>query len=685
MTEFRRKILLWCLSLAVVFMVYAGYSRLNKTPQITTGSAEKSNKAAEANTTLDDEVGMVGKVGIGTVRNAKFITLNDQKQLKREFGFERLLHESGNQWILEKPYMNIFRDAFKIFITAEQGDIKLQSQSSTPTPEDAQLGGNVVIHILPARAGGVDESFIYLDEVVFSGEKSRFSSAGPVRFVSKNAELTGNSFELIYNQATERLELLRIVHLDSLKIKTSSKVSLLSGDNSDAQPETTKQQSVQKPQTPAESFTCVLSKNVVIETPEEVVFADVISIEDILPARSAKSRNQIAPAQQSDVSSPGTSSQTEQNESTDQLAEIIVTCDGGIVITSNNGRRSTQSSSAKDDMSMAEHKKIPQSFTYMPGRTTFVGQKLSYSVSTGRTVATGFSELTFYTDDMIDNKSKSDAVPVKITADRQINFSPASNRIMLAGNCTCTMLRTESDLQQRYKISAPRFTVNLSDSKTDKSLAYSARISHFTADKGLVKLETVKTAGQKQLGGIKLKCQRFDYDTVKQTFLATGPGLIALDNSNVTESEGTTDSFNFGRRYYGLVEDFDTLEYSLGSDRIIAEAGAKPIFIGYIPVTEDANSTRTTATAGHIELNLAETPQGRTALASLAAADGITYQQRDIQFAGSQLFYDANSSLITVTGSDQQPCYLNGSAVDEIEYDLKTGNIKAEIAGTGAL
>ncbi len=88
-------------------------------------------------------------------------------------------------------------------------------------------------------------------------------------------------------------------------------------------------------------------------------------------------------------------------------------------------------------------------------------------------------------------------------------------------------------------------------------------------------------------------------------------------------------------------------------------------------------------TTSHMVADLANTADGRTELMTLTASGGITYEEAKTQFAGSELFYDAVGSVITVKGNDFQPCLLNGSAVDGIRYDLKTGKVKAKIVGGG--
>ena len=52
---------------------------------------------------------------------------------------------------------------------------------------------------------------------------------------------------------------------------------------------------------------------------------------------------------------------------------------------------------------------------------------------------------------------------------------------------------------------------------------------------------------------------------------------------------------------------------------------------------------------------------------------------------GSELLFEQEESLVTVAGDNTQPCYFNGSLVDGIRYNLKTGKVKAQVVGPGSL
>ncbi|MBA7665427.1 hypothetical protein ES703_73497 [subsurface metagenome] len=701
--------------------VYLLYSRLSKTPQIKFDTAAET-VADSSFGDFDSEIGMVGDVGVGTVRVAKFITLNKDKSVDREFGFEKLLHEIGNEWEIEKPYMNVFRRGFKCHLTADKGKVQIEDALGRPSPKDATLTGNVVIHILPENSSNIKESFIYLDDIVFISEKSQFSTAGPVKFVSENTQMLGTGMELVYNDELNRLEFLRIVHLETLRLKTSEAALFSSGQTdaiSPAQAEqptepiaadvpqeaktspTVSQKVVE--QTTGENYRCIFSRNVVIDSPGQLILADQVSINDIFFSSAPSEKSGKADTGGAD--SVKSQDVTEETVGTDRIethdvnaakqaqpykspqdsADIIVTCDNGILVT-------PMDSPLRPD-AVVIGAKAAGGFTDANGRPTFVAQRIDYTESTGDTIASGPSELTFYVDDVIGNEAKQTAVPVKVTAREKVTFLPASNQVVFEGDCLCTMLREDPNVQQKYTLSAPKLTVNLSRDKSGSD----TNIEHLTAGGGPVQLDTSKWAEEELLGFTKLKCRRFDYDSGRQMFLATGPdGIIAVDNSKIAQPKRKVSRFSLQRPSYAVVRDFETLKYSLEANRIIADAGRGQILIDYFPITKGRHAEQVSATAGLIEALLYEAAPGRTELSALRATGGVTYEEqsdsknkkrkgKDVQFVGSEMFYDADKSLITAWGDELQPCLLNGALVDAIKYDLKTGKIKTKITGPGML
>jgi hypothetical protein len=318
--------------------------------------------------------------------------------------------------------------------------------------------------------------------------------------------------------------------------------------------------------------------------------------------------------------------------------------------------------------------------------TKFVAQQIDYCAASGDTIASGPSELTFYVNDLIGRQAPQAPVPVKVTAQKQAQFQPAANQVVFEGDCVCTMTRTDPNIRQEYSLAAPKITINLAEDKTRQSGGPAAAIKHVTADGGVVQLAAVKeTEEEELLGFTKLKCRRFDYDSSEQLCVATGPdGLIAADNSKIQEPKEKVSKFALRRQCYAVVRGFDTMEYYLQTNQVIADAEKQGIIIDYFPIVKGQQGPQTTVTTSHIEAPLYETDAGRIELSSLSATGGFTYEEKDIQFQASRAFYDGKS-LITAQGDKLQPCYFNGALVDAIRYNIKTGRAKTKITGPGIL
>lgn len=830
-----RKLIIWSISLVLVLVIYLLYNRLNETKPIEIGTA--GQPVADINTgEFDSDIGMVGdKVGVGPVKKAVFIDLNKKtKEVERKFGFEQLIHKQGDEWEVEKPYMDIFRSDFTCSITADRGKIQVEKAigSGSPSPKDAELTGNVVIHILPEGPGDIKEGFVYLEDVIFISEKSQFSTAGPVKYISEQAQMFGRGMELIYDEEHDHLEYLRIIHLENMLIRSTSEATLLTSQQQQTKTDnttgTTNKIKTQKPAEHASTDTLkkekvlpepgerviqkekgqyykvLFSKNVFIDTPEQLILADEVFINNIFRPKTRKTNKvngtdkkktvDVTPkaaapekirtdtgAKVPDV--PATT-QAEPSEPKEQVIDIVVTCDNGIFVTPIDSPKMPKDSDTPESKSSMTNEQIVKALNQAGDRTTFIADKINYcavtegTVATGRSeltfyledeqnaapdkapvpvkitaqketeflpalnqvifegdclgtmpnsdpnnqrdhtlstpkltvnlskdktkqrsaldtvVAAGPSELTFYTDDVLGTEPNQACVPVKITAKKSTEFSAASNRIVFEGDSVTTMVREEPNSQLTYTLSAPRLTVDLAKDKAEQPSALSSGIEHLTADGGTVRLAGIKTAKKIQnqtaeelIGGTELKCYKFEYDDPQQMFLATGPGMITADNSKAPELDTETGRFSLQKPCYALVQDFEVLKYSLQTNQIIAYNNSQRMFIDYFPVINGKLELdrQVETTCSNIEINLVEKTPGQNELSTLTATGGITYEDADKQFAGSELFYDANESLMTVKGSQVHPCLFNNVPVDGIVYDLETGKLKFQVVGPGTL
>ena len=694
-----RKSIVWLASFFAVLIAYSLYLQLSERPPIEISSpVETTGETVE----FDKKVGIVGDVGVGEVKMARFPHYNEQQQIDRETGFEKVRHKDGDEWEVEKPYMNIFRDTLKCYITADEGNVRFESAASGPSPKDATFTDNVEIHILPEHGSSIQESFIYLDDITYISERSQFSTAGPVKFVSKDAQMLGRGLEFVYNDEASRLEYLRITHLDTLRLRTSPEQSSISPSRpqtavlvgeksqkvSDAKPkpDTTDQEAAQK--ATQNYYRCLFSENVTIEGPQQVVFADELFINNIVSDKKSEDSKSDAGVSTGktdtsgeDKAPPPKDSLLEPLEqSEEEFVDIIITCDNGISITLMD---STITHRSKFDSykSVTQNESLENADDFV-GRDILIAQKIEYDYSAANKdiTATGPSKLIFYPEGVFADEADPSPIPVKITSQKKASFMPKLNKATFEGDCLCTMLRKTPNLETKYTLSGPKFTVNLSSNDAGET-----GLEHFTADGGVVQLDSSKWRGGELLGFTKLKCPRFDYDRTQQVFSATGPGLIAVDNSKATEPEAATSRFNMQGPCYVIVRDFDTLEYFFESNRIAADSDINEIFIGYVPIINGQYGQETKVTATFIEAMLEKTEDGRNKLSNLKTTGGITYEDQDKQFVGSSLFYSADRSIIIVQGNEIQPCLLNGAIVNAIQYDLKKDKVKTKITAPGVI
>jgi len=713
-----RTIIIGLISLAAVLAIYLLYSQVSKTPKISIEKvAQSTDTQADSNVgDFDSEIGKIADVGIAALTKPVFQHLKNG-QVDREFGFEELLHQVKDEWEVEKPYINIYQPNFNCYVTADRGTVQVETAALRPSVGDATFVGNVVIRILPASGSDVNESFIYLEDVAFVSEKSLLSTAGPVRFVSQNAQMLGDGLELIYNDQLQRLEYFRIIHLESLRFPAQrwAGFSRTTG-NRESNPE---------PRTPnpeqqeGQYYKCMLNKNVVIDAPFQLVFAqDSVSINNIFwPRASAeKSYPEHTGNWRSEIGNyqlPITSYQPG--------VDIIVSCDNGVVFVPMDSA-CEQTGNWKSEIGNYQ---LPitsyQTGDDIAGRPTFVTCRIDYDVSTGDAVALGPSKLVIGDWKLVNTSYQlpvtSYQLPVEITAQKETKFSSVSNQVIFEGDCVCTMLRTDpNDVQQKYTLSAPKLIANLTPACAGASLPLQkqgqdpnnkSRIEHLTADEGQVLLKSIRTVKGQLISGVELDCFKTEYDVGQQLFVATGPGTIRLNNSSsvgeprledsglqkkssngasVAEPNEQAGRFSLRQPCYAFLRDFATLTYFQKANRIVADAEpGGTLRMDYFPIIAGKSDQQVVATAAHAELDLVQAANGQTELSSLTASGGITYEYQNNEFLGGKLFYDPGKFIMKVLADESGPCYYNGALVDGIEVDLKTGNVKAQILTPGAL
>ena len=135
---------------------------------------------------------------------------------------------------------------------------------------------------------------------------------------------------------------------------------------------------------------------------------------------------------------------------------------------------------------------------------------------------------------------------------------------------------------------------------------------------------------------------------------------------------------------------FDTLSYFLDQNHMIASAESElggSLVIDYMPLKDGRIERSIRITAGHVEAFFYESDAGDLELSSLSATQGVSCDDDGSRrsFDGSNLLYDHALGVMTVTGSEDMPCELDGTPVEGVEYNLRTRSLKASPIAPGAI
>jgi hypothetical protein len=366
-----RKVVIVLISLAVVGLVYWLYSQLSDSTSL---EPPASFSAHELQLPESKDAQAFGQTVIHQAEQSRYVELDPQtKAVKRVFGFSRLLNPGSQslRWQVERPYIIFYEPSFECQIEADNGQFQIERAGSTISPRDGQLEGNVVIHVIPKPGSDLAETYLRLDDLLFSSERTEFSTDGPVQMTSSQIELLGRGLVLLFNAQDGQVEYLHVLDLELIRIKNfveAQKNIKTSTPATKEEPVVARDTKVAKPATAAAEeskaakapkapetvplYQCIIDTNVKIHYGSQIIVkgADQVDIQNIVltrdpakpaqktesPAKdasestAAKTNSEVLPTpSQEQQSSPSTA--VAQVEPVDERQDVLVTCDGGII------------------------------------------------------------------------------------------------------------------------------------------------------------------------------------------------------------------------------------------------------------------------------------------------------------------------------------------------------------------
>lgn len=387
-----RRVIIILAALAIAGLAYWGYIRLSGTPTLEPPASQTDYELQLPKST--DSAQRIGLTVPMRADDTYYVTRDPvTRQVTRVFGFSRL-NNPGSQsvrWELERPYIIFYESAYQCRIDADNGLIQTERVGANVSPRDGQLEGNVKIHITPRSGSRMAETTLFLDDLLFSSERTEFSTDGPIRVASSQVELSGRGMVLLMNATDGQVEYLHILDLEALRLKDFVQESPAKTANENQTPaETPAHQTaaektpvaaaaVEKDVTPSGAvsspesnieqeelrprrlYQCVIEDNVLIRYGDQLVVAgaDQVNIQNILlvqqqetealsPSSAPAAESRPAPQDSSEVAAvaaaPGQSppkqivSQPypEKPETAaierDESRDVVVTCNGGIIV-----------------------------------------------------------------------------------------------------------------------------------------------------------------------------------------------------------------------------------------------------------------------------------------------------------------------------------------------------------------
>ncbi len=374
-----RKVILILAGLAAAGAAYWGYIRFSGS---TTLEPPRTHNGRELELpATGDTAGRIGQTYIHGAEQSYYVTRDPEtRQVTRVFGFSRLINPSSPsaRWQVEKPYIIFYESAYEYRIDADNGLFQIERTGQSVVPQDGRLEGNVVIRVKPAPDSRVAETTILMDDLMFSSERTEFSTDGPVRAISSQVDLSGRGLVLMINAQDGQVEYLHILDLESLRLKNvvqaepapqpgapsagneaaSPSSAVIAQETQPSQPESKEPEDDDVEQ--SRLYQCVIEHNVVIRYGDRIVVggADQVNIQNILfrspdpDAPKQATAAESSAAERIDASSSTSSVAALPNQppsdplpvdpapvatapvetDSDDSRDVIVTCDGGIVI-----------------------------------------------------------------------------------------------------------------------------------------------------------------------------------------------------------------------------------------------------------------------------------------------------------------------------------------------------------------
>ncbi|MBN2590602.1 MAG: hypothetical protein JXA96_12130 [Sedimentisphaerales bacterium] len=491
-----RKFTIGIVSLAIVIGVFVFYSRIDKTPPIETNSDRYFNGSPYHDNIneFNDVSGKVttsqGDLGVGPVDEFIIYDRNEQTgEVLQKSGFLKLLHKEGDIWQVEKPFVDIYGKEFICYMRANRGDARMEKIGEKTIPKNATFSDNVVINILPKKKNHFEKSTISLDNLYFNSERSQLLTNDKIVFDSNSVHLNGTGMEMVYNDELGRLEYFKVIEVNEIHVKMRRKAlgTISSKDDLPKDADTNNSEKIQESvseddssetiESNQESYTCIFSKNVLIKTPDQFIFAeDEIEIKDIIFSGKKEDVNEpeksVSQSEPNDITLVANGpndviiTAAEPNEmeiEEGDFVDVVITCDNGFIIAPDDSIELRKFREEAKSISVIEKPEFSDS----GNKTILSTQKIQLTTLGSDYAATGPTELVFYIEDLNNPDPNLQSFPVTITSQSGARFIEDVNLVAFEEDAVCTIPQNDLSEKKYATLTSPMLLINIPESEDD--------------------------------------------------------------------------------------------------------------------------------------------------------------------------------------------------------------------------
>jgi hypothetical protein len=257
-----------------------------------------------------------GEVKIGQTDVSEYKIFDEKGNLTRRFGFSGITQKNDGEWLVDKPFIEVYEKDFVLMLGAMKGRVVVDIVGGHVFPSDASLYDGVEIVFEPLEQDKSRRCVIEMDDIRYYSDSSEFRTDGKVSVTSAQAALKGKGMTLVYNDIKERIQLLRIDKLTEAVFKYSDRDadSALGGKK-----ETASNGEENTPPDSADLYQCSVYNDVMIQDGTNSISARQISVTNLHFFESGESSPKTSADQQSQQDAPP-----------EDTTEIVITASGGL-------------------------------------------------------------------------------------------------------------------------------------------------------------------------------------------------------------------------------------------------------------------------------------------------------------------------------------------------------------------